>query len=109
VADLFPVAGRDQGTVEDRKLPKGAVVKTGTLWNVSALAGVIPTREHGPVWFAIMNKGENLDGFRNQQDLLLLALAKAYGTPATLAPEFASHPITERLGDPRRNQIMGRQ
>jgi D-alanyl-D-alanine carboxypeptidase/D-alanyl-D-alanine-endopeptidase (penicillin-binding protein 4) len=108
VSDLFPVMGRDQGTLQDRTLPRSAAVKTGTLWNVSALAGVIPTREYGPVWFAIMNKGEHLEGFRDEQDKLLQALVKEYGAPVTVTPEFVSHPLTERLGDPKRNQILRR-
>ncbi|NJN23539.1 MAG: hypothetical protein HC810_02950 [Acaryochloridaceae cyanobacterium RL_2_7] len=45
--DAFPMSGTDIGTLEDRNIPKGAVVKTGTLWNVSALAGYIPTEKRG--------------------------------------------------------------
>ena len=54
--DFFPVAGRDRtGTMVDRNIPYGITVKTGTLWEVSALAGMIPTAERGPIWFAIIN------------------------------------------------------
>jgi D-alanyl-D-alanine carboxypeptidase/D-alanyl-D-alanine-endopeptidase (penicillin-binding protein 4) len=70
--DAFPVSGQDIGTLEDRTMPKGAVVKTGTLWNVSALAGYIPTEKEGRVWFAIMNEGDDyVDGFRKSQDVVL--------------------------------------
>lgn len=70
--DAFPMSGQDIGTLEDRNIPKGAVVKTGTLWNVSALAGYIPTQTEGRVWFAIMNEGgDYVDGFRMSQDKIL--------------------------------------
>lgn len=76
VSDLFPVAGRDKrGTMLDRKMPKGIVAKTGTLNQVSALAGMIPTSEHGDVWFAIINNGTwDIRGYRRQQDEFLQAL-----------------------------------
>ncbi|MFM8297855.1 MAG: D-alanyl-D-alanine carboxypeptidase, partial [Microcystis aeruginosa] len=55
VADLFPVGGRDtKGTMQWRAIPKGVMIKTGTLAQVSALAGEIPTQERGKVWFVIM-------------------------------------------------------
>jgi serine-type D-Ala-D-Ala carboxypeptidase/endopeptidase (penicillin-binding protein 4) len=80
LADVFPVAGQDQGTVEKRKMPKATVIKTGTLWNTSGLAGMISTQRYGPVWFAIMNQGEDYtDGFRNAQDVLLQKLVKQWG------------------------------
>lgn len=78
VADIFPVAGYDLGTIRRRQLPFFSVVKTGTLRNVSSLAGVILTRAHGPVWFAIVNRGGNLNGFRLQQDELLQRLLESW-------------------------------
>ena len=82
VADLFPVASRDLGTIKKRNLPNAAVVKTGTLWNVSALAGVLPTRAYGPVWFTIINGGPNhTEGFRREQDRFLQALRQRWGLP----------------------------
>lgn len=95
LGDLFPVMGQDKGTVEKRHMPRLATVKTGTLWNTSGLAGVIPTRRYGPVWFAIMNRGDDYtDGFRNAQDQFLRTLVQQWGavpvapaaTPA-IAPE----------------------
>ncbi|AFY39159.1 peptidase S13 D-Ala-D-Ala carboxypeptidase C [[Leptolyngbya] sp. PCC 7376] len=76
ISDLFPVAGRDKrGTMIDRKMPKGIIAKTGTLNQVSALAGMIPTSEHGDVWFAIINNGTwDIRGYRKQQDQLLQSL-----------------------------------
>jgi serine-type D-Ala-D-Ala carboxypeptidase/endopeptidase (penicillin-binding protein 4) len=101
LADIFPVAGQDQGTVEKRKMPKATVIKTGTLWNTSGLAGMISTQRYGPVWFAIMNQGEDYtDGFRNAQDALLQKLVKQWGVkdlgegtlpqPSTLSPRNPS-------------------
>jgi serine-type D-Ala-D-Ala carboxypeptidase/endopeptidase (penicillin-binding protein 4) len=104
IADVFPVAGRDQGTLEDRKLPPGTVVKTGSLWNVSALAGAINTRDYGTVWFAILNKGDNLEGFRQQQDQLLQAWLRDWGANPTPTPEFIRHPSPDFIGNPARNQ-----
>jgi serine-type D-Ala-D-Ala carboxypeptidase/endopeptidase (penicillin-binding protein 4) len=78
VADVFPVAGYDTGTIRRRQLPFMSVVKTGTLRNVSSLAGVILTRAHGPVWFAIVNRGGNLNGFRLQQEVLLQRLIESW-------------------------------
>jgi D-alanyl-D-alanine carboxypeptidase/D-alanyl-D-alanine-endopeptidase (penicillin-binding protein 4) len=57
IADLMPVAGCGCGTVAFRDLPQGAVVKTGTLNDVSSLAGIIQTKDKGVVWFAILNQG----------------------------------------------------
>ena len=80
LADVFPISGIDQGTLEGRKIPKAAVVKTGTLNEVSALAGALPTRDRGLVWFAIINRGTETEDLRRRQDLLLQALIKQWGT-----------------------------
>jgi serine-type D-Ala-D-Ala carboxypeptidase/endopeptidase (penicillin-binding protein 4) len=87
LADIFPVAGVEQlGTLKDRRLPVGTTIKTGTLNEVSALSGVMPTRDRGLVWFVIINKGTQIGALRQQQDLLLQALVKEWGeiTPAPL-------------------------
>jgi serine-type D-Ala-D-Ala carboxypeptidase/endopeptidase (penicillin-binding protein 4) len=84
---LFPVMGRDKGTVEKRHMPSATVVKTGTLWNTSGLAGVIQTQRYGPVWFAVMNRGEDYtDGFRNGQDRFLKRLVDYWGTGGEQTP-----------------------
>lgn len=109
VADLFPIAGIDtQGTLEDRKIPVSTPVKTGTLSDVSALAGVLPTRDRGLVWFAIINRGTDLDGLRADQDLLLQQLVSKWGSPDSL-PELIQPHIDGRrpgIGDSTRNQIL---
>lgn len=107
LADVFPIFGRDGGTMAERAMPKGATVKTGTLWNVSALAGVLPTRDRGLVWFAILNGGDSYTlPFRRQQDEFLARLQQTWGVaplPATLTPSFPA-PV---LGASDRNQILG--
>jgi serine-type D-Ala-D-Ala carboxypeptidase/endopeptidase (penicillin-binding protein 4) len=111
LADVFPVAGRDQGTVEKRTMPKTTVIKTGTLWNTSGLAGMIPTRRYGPVWFAIMNRGDDYtDGFRNAQDTLLQKLVKQWGVGfegAIASPQASAalpHPSTLSPSSPSARQ-----
>ncbi len=100
LADVFPVAGQDLGTLEDRQIPAGAIVKTGSLWNVSALAGVLPTQAHGQVWFASINGGDNLIGFRRDQDALLQALQQQWGrtvlqTDATSVDASSQNPANQ--------------
>jgi len=102
LADLFPVAGRDLGTLEQRQIPEQAVVKTGTLWNVSTLAGMLPNREYGPTCFAILNHGEGIDRFRQQQDQLLQTLAKQWGPVPGSAVSLAAG----QLGQPQRNEVL---
>jgi serine-type D-Ala-D-Ala carboxypeptidase/endopeptidase (penicillin-binding protein 4) len=110
VANLFPVSGRDRrGTLLTRQIPLNTVIKTGTLNDVSALAGVMPTRDRGLVWFAIINRGSAIERFRNEQDRLLQSLSKqlqvAPIVPAALTPnlqELTTHP----LGAVRRNEVM---
>lgn len=105
VTDLFPTTGKDLvGTVQDRGLPRGITVKTGTLDNVSALAGVIPTRDRGQVYFSIINYGHQYQYFRQQQDYLLNQLVQEW----QLMPNSFS--LTEEttwlLGDPLRNKVI---
>lgn len=91
LADVFPVSGFDQGTIQDRKMPKGSVVKTGTLNAVSALAGLLPTQPQGTtpdtVGFTIINGGLPRI-LRINQDKLLHRLQGTLGQPATLP-----HPV----------------
>ncbi|PIG94987.1 D-alanyl-D-alanine carboxypeptidase [Gloeocapsopsis sp. IPPAS B-1203] len=110
VADLFPVSGRDRrGTMEARRIPQAAVIKTGTLRDVSALAGVIPTRDRGLVWFAIINRGTNVEGLRTRQDQLLQRLLTqwqaASTTPAAITPRSLNNTPTP-LGAASRNEIL---
>jgi D-alanyl-D-alanine carboxypeptidase/D-alanyl-D-alanine-endopeptidase (penicillin-binding protein 4) len=105
VADVFPVAGIDGGTIRRRHLPVYTVVKTGTLRHVATLAGVILTRTHGPVWFALLNQGGNLGGFRMQQDALLQYLIAHWGAAAPPPTAFIpTNPWTDAI----RNDILVR-
>jgi D-alanyl-D-alanine carboxypeptidase/D-alanyl-D-alanine-endopeptidase (penicillin-binding protein 4) len=109
VADTFPIAGKDMdGTIFDRKIPVHAAVKTGTLNTVSALAGVLPTRDRGLVWFAIINQGTNIEGLRAEQDRLLQTLVNQWGTVSTVPPAIAPHSTNDRdyIGNASRNEIL---
>jgi len=103
IADLFPVSGVDhQGTLSIRHIPAGVTLKTGTLNEVSTLAGVIPTRERGPVWFTILNHGGRINQLRHEQDLLLQKLSKHW--QFELDPSLKS--VKPFLGDPARNSLI---
>jgi serine-type D-Ala-D-Ala carboxypeptidase/endopeptidase (penicillin-binding protein 4) len=110
LADLFPMSGFDQrGTMHSRHIPTATVIKTGTLRDVSALAGVMPTRDRGLVWFAIINRGTNVSAFRTGQDHLLQSLVKqlqvAPSVPAALTPHSAINSVPQ-LGAGDRNDIL---
>ncbi len=110
IADLFPISGKDHhGTIEDRKIPTATVVKTGTLNDVSALAGVLPTRDRGLVWFTIINRGTDLDDLRQQQDHLLQRLITRWGivqpTPIAITPRQPILTATS-LGLENRNEVL---
>jgi serine-type D-Ala-D-Ala carboxypeptidase/endopeptidase (penicillin-binding protein 4) len=111
IGDFFPVSGSDRnGTMLHRHLPQATVIKTGTLRNVSTLAGVMPTRDRGLVWFTIINRGNNVMGLRAKQDRLLQSLIQQWGTPTApplaILPTSASIDYVKRLGASDRNQIL---
>ncbi|NJO77407.1 MAG: D-alanyl-D-alanine carboxypeptidase [Cyanobacteria bacterium RM1_2_2] len=110
IADVYPILGRDVGTLEGRQTPIGTVVKTGTLNEVSALAGVLPTRDRGLVWFTIINLGGgDIGNFHSQQDLLLQQVQQVWGV-ASLAAAKPTHPTQNgaaQLGATIRNQPVG--
>lgn len=110
VADLFPVSGRDRrGTLLARNIPLHTVIKTGTLNQVSALAGVMPTRDRGLVWFAAINGGSDIERFRQGQDRLLQNLLQqlqvAPTLPAAITPASPQN-TSAPLGAASRNEIM---
>ena len=110
VADLFPVAGYDRrGTLEARHLPSGAALKTGTLNEVSALAGVLPTRDRGLIWFAIVNRGWDIERLRASQDQLLQRLVLHWHLPPVPPSALTPHPSSRtptQLGAASRNEIL---
>lgn len=112
LSDLFPMSGLDhRGTMHSRHMPAATVMKTGTLNDVSALAGVVPTRDRGLVWFAIINRGNNVSSFRTEQDKLLQHLVKqlqvSVGVPTVLTPHSAIN-SSPKLGAVQRNEILYR-
>jgi D-alanyl-D-alanine carboxypeptidase/D-alanyl-D-alanine-endopeptidase (penicillin-binding protein 4) len=74
--DVLPVAGIDAGTLQRRFAANdfrgGVVGKTGTLpatdGGVSTLAGIVYTRDRGPVLFAIFNNRGSVNTYRRLQD-----------------------------------------
>ncbi|MEL6160964.1 MAG: D-alanyl-D-alanine carboxypeptidase [Cyanobacteria bacterium J06554_11] len=108
ISDIFPIAGRDGGTLVDRGLPNNAVVKTGSLAVVSALAGALPTQKKGLVWFSLINYGLGLDALRDRQDQILLAIEHQWGKATEIPPELQSSIVIGQppyqFGDPQRNR-----
>jgi D-alanyl-D-alanine carboxypeptidase/D-alanyl-D-alanine-endopeptidase (penicillin-binding protein 4) len=88
--DVLPVAGVDPGTLQRRftgQEYRGAIVgKTGTLpatdGGVSTLAGIVYTRDHGPLLFAIFNTNGSVATYRRMQDDFLKGfIAESGGIP----------------------------
>jgi len=110
ISDIFPVSGADGGTIRDRGIPGNAVVKTGSLAVVSALAGALPTKNRGVVWFSLLNYGNGLDNLRSRQDQVISALERQWGQADEIPPELATtvnigvDPY--RFGDARRNLTL---
>jgi serine-type D-Ala-D-Ala carboxypeptidase/endopeptidase (penicillin-binding protein 4) len=104
VGDVFAIVGEDKGILETRSLPKLAVVKSGTLDSVSALVGALPTQEQGTVWFAIINNGSNLKGFRDRQEKLLSSFIDEWGAVSSLPVELAPNP--QRKNKSSRQEIV---
>jgi D-alanyl-D-alanine carboxypeptidase/D-alanyl-D-alanine-endopeptidase (penicillin-binding protein 4) len=89
-------------------MPKATVMKTGTLNNVSALAGVVPTRDRGLVWFTIINRGSNISAFRAAQDRLLQNLEKELEVSTDIPDPVVPH-LDNSLpvyGAANRNEIL---
>jgi serine-type D-Ala-D-Ala carboxypeptidase/endopeptidase (penicillin-binding protein 4) len=105
LADIFPVAGAEYiGTLKERNLPIGTTIKTGTLNEVSALGGVLPTRDRGLVWFVIVNKGSQIAKLRQQQDTLLQSLVQTWGAVKPAPLVVTKHDRAPAyFGDPDRN------
>ncbi|NET05147.1 MAG: D-alanyl-D-alanine carboxypeptidase [Merismopedia sp. SIO2A8] len=108
VADVFAIVGEDEGILDERQLPKLAVVKSGSLDNVSALAGALPTKSQGTVWFTIINGGgENLKGFRSTQESLLQEFINQWEAQQSLPAELTPNP--DRMSKASSNEIVKKQ
>jgi D-alanyl-D-alanine carboxypeptidase/D-alanyl-D-alanine-endopeptidase (penicillin-binding protein 4) len=104
LSDVVAIAGRDTGILEDRPLPPLAVVKSGSLNDVSTIAGVLPTEQQGDLWFAIMNGGYNFEGFRQSQEQLLNSFVTQWGAVSTLPSKLQPSPSRQTKGS--RSQIV---
>jgi len=108
IVDLMPTGGCNCGTIENRSIPFGAVVKTGTLSDVSTLAGVLPTRDRGLIWFSIVNRGTgDVSVFHQAQDRLLRMLLDKWGKSSTTRSIYGFSP--QPWQDLDRNEIFGKQ
>jgi len=103
VSDVFTVIGKDEGILDERKLPKLAVIKSGSLDTVSTLAGALPTQKQGIVWFAIFNSGGDLQLFRSEQESLLKSLVENVGTVTSLPLELQIS--IKRQSETSRNKV----
>lgn len=103
IADVFTVISKDEGILDERKLPKLAVIKSGSLNTVSTLAGALPTQKQGIVWFAIFNSGGDLQLFRLEQELLLKHLVENLGT--VTSPPVELQISLKRQSETSRNQV----
>ena len=104
IGDVFAIVGKDEGTLDKRNLPSLIVVKSGTLDNVSTLAGVFPTQQQGNVWFAIMNGGKDTDELRIQQEDLIKSFLQNWGEVSSLPVELSPNP--ELPTKTSRNEIV---
>jgi serine-type D-Ala-D-Ala carboxypeptidase/endopeptidase (penicillin-binding protein 4) len=83
LTDVMAVKGLDPGTLARRGMPDGVVAKTGTLNNVSNLAGVVQTGAYGPVRFVLLNQG-SVSKLRKLQDWFLRLVQYYYGGNASI-------------------------
>jgi serine-type D-Ala-D-Ala carboxypeptidase/endopeptidase (penicillin-binding protein 4) len=104
VGDVFTIVGQDEGILHERKIPALSVVKSGSLNAVSTLAGALPTQQQGTVWFVIMNGGDNLEGFRADQEALLRTFSNQWGAAPRLPPELSPNP--DRRTKTSRDEIV---
>lgn len=105
-ADIMPVAGLDQGTLENRfdnEFYAGSVVgKTGTLGvtdsGVSALSGEINTK-NGKLLFVIFNQRGSVPRFRAFQNTFVSLVQGQFGGPA--ATGYSAVSLDRRLATSR--------
>lgn len=93
-SDIMAVASDDRGTLH-RRLDgtglEGAVVgKTGTLTTevdggMASLAGIVYTKDAGPLVFAILDKGNHISEHRQMEDQLLADVVLRQATPHPIA------------------------
>ncbi|MEQ8974871.1 MAG: D-alanyl-D-alanine carboxypeptidase [Coleofasciculus sp. C1-SOL-03] len=104
LGDVLAIVGQDQGILNERPLPPFAIVKSGSLNNVSALGGALPTQQQGILWFSTMNRGYNLEGFRSQQEALLQSFISQWGGVQSLPEPLQPNP--ERVNKTSSNEVL---
>ncbi|BDM77160.1 carboxypeptidase [Acaryochloris marina MBIC10699] len=97
IADIFAVIGTDPGVHNERPLPQKFVMKSGTLNRVSSIAGALPTKNQGVIWFAVINGEGNVDQFRAQQETLLQNLMQSWGTTNKTFDLITANPTRQNL------------
>ncbi|NER34524.1 MAG: D-alanyl-D-alanine carboxypeptidase [Oscillatoria sp. SIO1A7] len=107
LADVVAIVGQDLGVLKNRQALKLSVIKTGTLNNVSSLAGVIPNQKHGQVCLAIINSGRGATQFRDEQDALVTRLLSQWGTVST--PPAKLKPTSWQKGRTSGNEIVKKE
>ena len=91
--DIMAVAGVDSGTLRVRlaadEIRGSVIAKTGTLVStddgVSTLVGIVYTKTHGPLLFAIFNSEGSVNSYRKLQDQFIKKLIEEEGGPAPVS------------------------
>lgn len=92
-SDIMPVASDDAGTLRRRlagtELEGAVVAKTGTLTaevdgGMASLAGIVYTRDQGPIIFAILDQGNRIWDNRQLEDQLLTEVITIHATPQVI-------------------------
>lgn len=89
LGDGFQIVDRDAGVLQQRAYPPGVIAKSGTLSQVSGLAGILPTAQQGEICFAMLNVSFDLAGARVAQARLLQTLTDRWGTVPQLPPSLS--------------------
>ncbi len=110
---VMAVAGIDSGTLRGRfgegKFAGSVIAKTGTLFStdagVAALAGIMYTRDRGPLLFAVydMAEGRNVPHLRRLQDDFLKKIIRECGGPKPII----SRSMRNASGKPQSHIIAG--
>ncbi len=100
LGDVMSIMGEKEGILVSRPLPKFTVLKSGSLYAVSTLAGALPTQEKGIVWFAILNGGSYYEELRVEQEAFLKQWVNQWGAVSSLPTE-----LTPKLSPPSGSRI----
>ncbi|MCS6886472.1 MAG: D-alanyl-D-alanine carboxypeptidase [Acidobacteriota bacterium] len=118
IEDIMPVAGVDSGTLVTRfrsEQLRGVVIgKTGTLnvtdSGVSVLQGVVYTKQHGPILYAVFNMGGDVHRFRKLQDKFLEdALAELRAELIAVRTENIFGEVTAQVAKVTRPKILAKR